>query len=184
MQILARVLFGVLLSAATIAHAEEAKDAAKEAKTSMTLTTNAFLDKGMFPTLYTCDGKDISPQLTWADIPAKTKTVAVIMQDPNAPSGKFYHWVVYNVPAKDTTIAEGGHAPKGALLGKNSFDKVRYNGPCPPKGTAHNYTITAYALDTRLKLPEGAAGGDVAKAMQGHILAEATLSTVYSRWIK
>jgi len=184
MQILVRFLFAILLSMTTIAHAEEAKEAIKEEKNPMELSTNAFLDKGMFPTLYTCDGKDISPQLSWAGIPANTKTLAIIMQDPDAPTDKFYHWVVYNVPSTVKELPQGTNAPSGALIGKNSFDKLSYNGPCPPKGSSHTYTITLYALDSRLKLPEGAKGADVTKAMQSHILGKTTLTTVYSRWIE
>jgi Raf kinase inhibitor-like YbhB/YbcL family protein len=188
MQILVRVLFGILLSMATIAHAEEAKEAAKEAakeeKNPMVLNTNAFLDKGMFPTMYTCDGKDISPQFSWTGIPTKTKSLALVMEDPDAPNGNFYHWVIYNMPKTVKEIPEGGKTPAGATIGKNSFDKLKYSGPCPPKGSSHTYTITLYALDTKLSLPKGADGSAVSKAIEGHVVGKIGLSTVYSRWIQ
>lgn len=183
MQIMIKILFGIMLSLATVAHAEEAKEAAKEEKNPMELNTNAFLDKGMLPTLYTCDGKDISPQLTWAGIPDKTQSLALIMQDPDAPSGKFYHWVVFNMPKTISEIPEGS-TPAGAVIGKNSFDKQQYSGPCPPKGSSHSYTITLYALDTKLNIPKNADGNAVSNAIQGHVLGKIELTTVYSRWIQ
>lgn len=182
MQILIKIMLAIILSASTIAHAEEAKDAKKE--NSMVLNTNAFLDKGMLPTLYTCDGKDISPQLDWTGIPATAKSLAIIMTDPNAPKGTFYHWVLYNIPTNTKTIAEGGKAPGGATLGTNSFEKKQYSGPCPPKGTSHNYTIALYALDNKLTLPAGTDGQKVMAAIQKHTVGKVELTTTYSRWIQ
>jgi Raf kinase inhibitor-like YbhB/YbcL family protein len=149
------------------------------------LTTDAFLDTGALPVLYTCDGKDVSPKLSWSNPPPKTKSYALIMTDPEAPSGTFFHWVVYNIPATTTELVEGvKEFPKGSLLGMNSFNKNQYNGPCPPKGTAHTYVITLYALDTSLSVPAGADGKTVLDKMKDHIIKKIQLSTVYSRWLK
>jgi Raf kinase inhibitor-like YbhB/YbcL family protein len=150
----------------------------------MTLTTNGFLDQGTLPVLYTCDGKDVSPQLTWEGVPDKTQSLALILSDENAPKGTFYHWVVYNVPKSITSIDQGiEKSPGGSLFGKNSFDKEKYNGPCPPKGDSHTYVFRLYALDTKLSLPKGADAKTVLQAMDKHILGKVDLSAVYSRWI-
>lgn len=156
---------------------------AEDAANQFTLSTTAFLDAGILPVLYTCDGKDISPQVAWATPPAKTKSFAVIVSDPIAPKGTFYHWVIFNIPAKATEIDEGMKtAIKGAILGKNDFGKEQYNGPCPPKGTAHSYIFTVYALDSTLALKKGATAKEVIAAMQNHIVGQTKLTAVYSRW--
>ena len=159
-----------------------AEDAPADA---FTITTNAFLDTGALPVLYTCDGKDISPQLEWTHVPAKTQSFALLLTDPDAPKGTFYHWVVYNLPGNTTSLSEDDQKlPAGTLVGKNSFDKPRYNGPCPPKGSAHNYSLTLYALDGKLNLPAGASGKEVETALQKHIIGKAVVTTVYSRWLQ
>lgn len=162
----------------TVSYAEEAKSA-----NSFTMTTSSFLDEGMLPVVYTCDGKDVPPAFEWTGIPAKTQTFAMIMSDPDAPGGTFYHWIVFNIPAKTTKLEEASQTiPAGALAGTNNFGKKQYNGPCPPKGTAHTYYFTIYALDNKLSLPAGAAGEEVIKSMDTHILGTAKVTAVYSRW--
>jgi Raf kinase inhibitor-like YbhB/YbcL family protein len=149
---------------------------------ALSLTTNAVLDGGTIPVLYTCDGKDIQPAFRWTDVPVKTETFAIIMSDPDAPSGTFYHWILFNMPKNTKELPEGMTTlPKGAVLGKNSFDKTGYNGPCPPKGTAHTYIVTLYALDTKLNLAKNADAQTVLKAMENHIVEQATFKMVYSR---
>lgn len=148
------------------------------------ITTNAFLDTGALPVLYTCDGKDVSPQLSWSGIPKNTQSLVLIVSDPDAPGGTFYHWLVYNIPVSTTELAEGiQQLPAGAMMGTNSFDKKQYNGPCPPKGTAHTYLYTLYALDIKLKLPAGADGKTLLENMQDHTLQKIKLTAVYSRWL-
>lgn len=154
------------------------------ADTKMTLATNAFLDKMATPTLYTCDGKDVSPQLSWSDAPNKTAAFAIVMSDLDAPNQPFYHWVVYNIPKSTFELTQGTAVPNGAASVKNSHNKSGYTGPCPAKGDAHTYTITLYALDTKLSVPKDADGTAVLNAMKGHIVGEATLTTIYSRWIE
>jgi Raf kinase inhibitor-like YbhB/YbcL family protein len=148
-------------------------------------TTTAFLDQGALPVLYTCDGKDVSPQLTWTNPPAKTQAFAIIVSDPEATSGTFYHWLVYNIPASVSTIDEGAKTiPGGGLVGKNDFGKAQYNGPCPPKGAAHTYEFTLYALNGKLSLPAGAKAKEVLAAIKEHSVGSVKLTTVYSRWLQ
>ncbi|MDX1901596.1 MAG: YbhB/YbcL family Raf kinase inhibitor-like protein [Gammaproteobacteria bacterium] len=165
----------LVLAGLAIAHQAFADDFA--------VTTTAFLDQGLLPTMYTCDGKNVSPELAFANPPAKTKSFAVVMTDPEAPNGTFYHWVIYNIPAATTEIPEAATAlPKGALIGLNSWNKSNYGGPCPPKGTAHNYIITVYALDNATSLPANAKAENVLAAIKGHVLKSTTLTAKYSRW--
>jgi Raf kinase inhibitor-like YbhB/YbcL family protein len=149
------------------------------------LTTNAFLDTGALPVLYTCDGKDVSPQLSWSNPPEKTQSFALIASDPEAPNGTFYHWVLFNIPSSGKELAEGvKDFPSGTLVGQNSWNKPQYDGPCPPKGTAHTYHFTLYALNAPIKLPAGADGKTVVAAMKDHVIKKVELTTVYSRWLK
>lgn len=152
---------------------------------NLAMTTTAFLDQGVLPVLYTCDGKNISPEFAWTNPPANTQSFALVLSDPDAPSGIFYHWVIYNIPSSTNELTEGMEKlPAGTLTGKNSWDKTAYNGPCPPKGSVHNYIFTLYALGTKLALPAGADGKTVLAAIKGHVLKEVALTASYSRWAK
>lgn len=145
------------------------------------LHSNSFNQQSPLRPIYTCDGQDISPALAWTGAPINTETFALILSDPDAPQGTFYHWVVYNIPKTVTTFSEGmNQLPSGALSGQNSFGKSGYNGPCPPKGIAHRYIFTVYALNTRLALPSGVDASTLINAMQKHILKSAEISTTYS----
>ncbi len=151
--------------------------------THMKLESSAFSANGLIPSEYTCDGKNISPPLTWTEVPAATKSLALIVDDPDAPRGTFVHWVAYNLPAtltglpahvtKQTDLANG-------LQGKNDFSSLGYGGPCPPSGT-HRYFFKLYALDQTLTLPAGASKPQVLAAAEGHILASAELIGRYQR---
>lgn len=154
-------------------------------KKIFTLTTEDFLDQGILPVLYTCDGKDISPQLSWTDAPANTKSFVLLMTDQTIKKAEeFYHWVVFNIPGKETSLAEGiKKLPAGTISGKNNMGKTQYSGPCPPKGTSHTYVITLYALDQPLKLDKEVDGKEVAEAVKNN-LGKATLTFVYSRWLE
>lgn len=166
------------------ASAAPATEAAKPKAEPFAMSTNAFLDQGALPVLYTCDGKDVSPQLTWSNAPAKAKSFALVVSDKDAPDGVFYHWVVFNVPANIDNFPEGmKNAPAGAAFGTNSFKKQQYSGPCPPKGNAHTYFFKLYALDNKLQLPKNADAPQVLKAIEKHVVGETELSVVYSRWI-
>ena len=142
--------------------------------------TTDFSNESKLPVQFTCDGKDISPELSWVGVPDKTVTLALILTDLNAPGGVFYHWVIYNIPATVLNFPQGiVHFPTGIMLGKNSWDKRQYNGPCPPKGDAHTYVFSLYALDTKLKPDTEANGESVINAMQGHILDKTELTATY-----
>lgn len=180
------LVFSILLLSTTAAYAEEAAPAAAEAsaETKLSIKSNAFLDKMAMPTLYTCDGEDASPALSWSDAPAKTAAFALVMSDIDAPQGVFYHWLLFNIPKNVTALEKGAPLPAGAVAGKNNFDKDTYSGPCPPKGKAHTYTITLYALDAKLDIPKNSDGKTILDSIHKHVIAEATLTGVYSRWIQ
>lgn len=147
----------------------------------MTLSSKALANASTFPVLYTCDGKDISPDLSWANLPAKTQSTAIILSDEDAPGGVFYHWVVFNIPASAHELTQAiTTLPLGTLTGKNSWGRSQYNGPCPPKGVLHHYTFTLYALDKTFSLPSEIGAPTLIKAMQGHILGQAVLKMSYA----
>lgn len=148
----------------------------------MKLKSSAFWNGYSIPVLYSCDGKGFSPQLSWSNAPAKTQTFALVVADPNAPAGTWYHWIVYNIPNTTTEFAENIQTlPAGTLTGKNSSDKETYFAPCPPPGDPHHYIFTLYALDTKLNLPGGADLEALEKAMLNHVLATTTLTGTFGR---
>lgn len=152
---------------------------------AFSLSSNAFDQGGMIPKKHTCDGPDLSPALKWIEPPDGTKSVMLIMDDPDAPVGTWVHWVLYNLPPETRELHEAfptyEKLPNGALQGMNDFRKIGYGGPCPPKGPAHRYFFKLYALDTMLSLGAKAAKQEVEKAMKGHVLAEAQLMGKYGR---
>lgn len=143
------------------------------------LSSNAFQDNQLIPSQYTCDGENISPQLQWEGAPANTKSFALIVDDPDAPSKTWVHWVLFNIPAETTAIDEGA-TPRSAVVGVNDFGHVEYGGPCPPSGT-HRYFFKLYALDQMLPLASGVTKQQVENAMKSHVLAEAQFIGRYSR---
>jgi Raf kinase inhibitor-like YbhB/YbcL family protein len=145
---------------------------------TMKLTSSAFSEGALIPVRYSCSGDDFSPPLTWSDIPAGAKSLALIADDPDAPVGTWVHWVAFNLPVTAGGLPEGIKDAKqllgGGIQGANSWRRTGYGGPCPPSGT-HRYFFKLYALDTILSLDNKAAAKDVQAAMNGHILAEAQL---------
>jgi len=151
---------------------------------ALKVTSSAFADNGMLPSRFTCDAaKPTSPPLTVSGIPVGTKTLALILHDPDAPlAGGFTHWVTFNI-VKDIesgilTIAEGKES--NGIAGKGSGNTLTYYPPCPPSGT-HRYIFTIYALDARLPLREGAAKTELESVMRGHILGKGELISLYAR---
>jgi Raf kinase inhibitor-like YbhB/YbcL family protein len=142
------------------------------------ISSPAFENNGMIPSEYTCDGSDTSPPLIISGVPKEAKSLAIIMDDPDAPMGTFTHWVVWNIPPQKTQFAQGEKI--SFPQGKTSFGGKSYGGPCPPGGT-HRYFFKLYALDFVLNLKEGSSKADLERAMSGHILAEASLMGKYSR---
>lgn len=148
------------------------------------LKSPAFENGGLIPREHTCDGKDVSPALFWTGVPQNAATLALIVDDPDAPRKTFVHWVLYDVPATATGVAQGVAAaptlPLGGTHGVNDFGNLGYGGPCPPSGT-HHYAFTLYALDARLGLKSRATKDEVLRATQGHVLAQARLVGEYAR---
>lgn len=144
----------------------------------MQLKSSAFADGGSIPSKYTCDGQDISPPLQVSGVPDGAESLALVMDDPDAPTGTFDHWLVWNIPPDTTDIPEDTE-PEG-VQGRTDFGNLGYGGPCPPSGT-HTYRFKLYALDARLDLAEGARKANLESAMEGHILAQAGLNGNYSR---
>lgn len=166
-------------------HALLAKNRNKEGTPmEINVTSSAFTQGGMIPVLYTCDGRDISPPLSWTAGPAGTQSYAIIADDPDAPMGIWVHWVAYNIPASITTLPENVAKDKqlgdGTLQGINDFKDFGYGGPCPPGGT-HRYFFKVYALDTVLKAGPGLTKKKLLREIEGHTLAQGELMGSYSR---
>jgi Raf kinase inhibitor-like YbhB/YbcL family protein len=143
---------------------------------NLELRSTVFSHNGHIPPLYTCEGKDINPPLEVHNIPQGAQSLALIVEDPDAPNGVFDHWLVWNIlPQRD--IAERSNP---GINGTNSFGKTGYGGPCPPSGS-HRYFFRVYALDIELDLLAGANKKELQKAMEGHILAEGELMGLYKK---
>jgi len=143
----------------------------------MKLASSAFQEGASIPNEFTCDGQDISPPLRISDVPKGAKSLALIMDDPDAPVGTFVHWVAWNMPPTTTEIQKD-HAV--GMQGTTGFGKQGYGGPCPPSGR-HRYFFKLYALDTELNLPAETGKNGLEKAFKGHILAQAQLIGTYQR---
>lgn len=149
------------------------------------LSSKAFLDGQPIPKKFTCSGQDVSPELTWSDAPSGTKSLALIVDDPDAPAGVWVHWVLYDLPAETHELPES--MPKdrelhsGARQGKNDFGKIGYGGPCPPSGPAHRYFFKLYALREKTGLGAGASKADLERAMKGKVIEQATLTGKFGR---
>lgn len=151
----------------------------------MDLIVTAFSLNGTIPRAFTADGEDRSPALSWEHPPAGTQCFALIMDDPDAPSGLWTHWTLYDLPAPVTALAE--NTPKaptlanGAKQGRNTWGRTGYNGPSPPPGKPHRYVFRLYALSHFLDLPAGATREALDSAMKGSVLAVAEFTGVYQR---
>jgi Raf kinase inhibitor-like YbhB/YbcL family protein len=143
---------------------------------TLRVTSPAFKSNSLIPEKYTCDGDDVNPALLIEDLPEKVKSLALIVDDPDAPRGTWVHWVVWNIPP----VKEIRENSVPGIEGINDFQKHSYGGPCPPSGT-HRYFFKVYALDKSLKLSQNARKKDVEKAMDGHILAKGEIIGLYSR---
>lgn len=151
---------------------------ARAQDSSMKISSTAFAPDSSIPAEYTCDGANTSPALTWEGVPDKTKSLALIVEDPDAPKGTWVHWVVYNIPADANSLV--APLPEGIREGKTSFGKPGYGGPCPPKGKGpHRYFFRLYALDSMLTLPPDADSAALKEAMKGRTLATAELMGRY-----
>jgi Raf kinase inhibitor-like YbhB/YbcL family protein len=154
----------------------------------MELISSAFAANGDIPAIHTCEGRDLSPPLAWSGVPAEAQSMALIVDDPDAPDPvaprmTWVHWVVYNLPADTTSLTAGTSGttlPAGAREGLNDWQREGYGGPCPPIGR-HRYVFKLYALDTVLSALDPATKARLEKAMQGHILARSELVGYYRK---
>jgi len=143
----------------------------------MKISSPAFSQNSSIPVRYTCDGEDISPPLSLQEVPAAAKTLALIVDDPDAPAGTWVHWLVWNIDPQTTTIPEG-KLPEGAREGVNDYRRTSYGGPCPPSGT-HRYFFKLYALNTKLDLDRNAKRKMLEAAIKDHVIASAELVGLY-----
>ncbi len=146
--------------------------------TTMKVRSPAFAHEELIPSKYTCDGENMSPPLVVEEVPEGAVSLVLVMDDPDAPGSTWDHWVVYDIPAEEVYMGEGDE-PEGTG-GANSWGGTGYGGPCPPNGE-HRYLFHVYALDTVLRLPEGATKDEVLRAIAGHVLESATLMGRYAR---
>jgi Raf kinase inhibitor-like YbhB/YbcL family protein len=145
-------------------------------KKTLTITSPAFKNNGDIPSKHTCEGEGISPELNIENIPEETKSLALIVDDPDAPHGTFDHWIMWNI-APNNKIAENSSPGKQGLNGKK---EKKYYGPCPPSGT-HHYHFKIYALDTEFELPDECDKDSLMKAMEGHIIGQGEIVGLYKK---
>jgi Raf kinase inhibitor-like YbhB/YbcL family protein len=152
----------------------------------MDLSSTVFTQGGDIPRRYTCEGDDTAPPLLWSDVPDRTRSLALIVDDPDAPDPAaptmtWVHWVLVDIPPNAVAIPEGGQPlPDGTRDGSNDWNRTGYGGPCPPVGR-HRYFFKLYALDTRLPDLHRPTKADLERAMQGHVLAQAQLVGTYQK---
>jgi Raf kinase inhibitor-like YbhB/YbcL family protein len=152
---------------------------------ALKLTSPAFRAGSPIPVEHTCDGPDRSPPLAWSGAPAKTRSFALVVDDPDAPAGTWVHWVLYRIPGGVTKLPEGVPGKERVrgigIQGVNDFGRLGYGGPCPPAGRAHRYVFHLYALDVDPALPPRTTKAQVLKAIEGHVVAQAELVGRYQR---
>ena len=151
----------------------------------MRIMSSAFREGERIPARYTCEGQNISPEISWDGAPAETRSLALIVHDPDAPrTNGFTHWMVYNIPAGTTeipeNIAEGSRVSGIGMQGKNDAGNIGYMGPCPPSGT-HRYFLRLFALRKELDLPPGATATELQLAIHDHIIEQAELMGTYAK---
>lgn len=182
-----RLALGLLLVSgvnfATRSEAQAADDKAKPKVEILTVTSKSIKEGQSVPKIHTADGKDTSPDLAWTKPPTTAQSVAVTCEDPDAPGGTWFHWIVFNLPATTTNLPE--NLPKketltnGGIQGKNDFGKIGYNGPSPPKGEEHHYNFKVFALDRKLELPPAANKKQFYEALSGHVVGRGKLAGIY-----
>jgi Raf kinase inhibitor-like YbhB/YbcL family protein len=181
------IVLTILFAACAEKPAQPVGPARLTPSSALTLTSPAFVQGEAIPAKYTCQGDDFSPALQWSAPPPGTKSLALIVEDPDAPTGTWVHWIVYNIPPETGELAEGAskanavefHLPQNTLQGLSSFKRSDYGGPCPPSG-AHHYFFRLYALDVTLNRP-GLDKTALLYVTQGHVLAIGELMGTYGK---
>lgn len=152
---------------------------------SLDVASSAFGEGETIPKPYTGDGKNVSPPLRWESGPGATQSYLIVCEDPDAPSGMWCHWIIFNIPADRQELTEGvpvrDMLADGTKQGRNDFGRIGYGGPAPPRGKPHRYFFKLYALDTQLDLLAGSTRAQVLNAIKGHVLDEGQLMGVYGR---
>jgi Raf kinase inhibitor-like YbhB/YbcL family protein len=152
--------------------------------TKFFVSSSSLKENELMPIKYTRDGDNLSPPLNWSSVPNETKSLAIIMYDPDAPSGVFYHWILYNIPKNVNSIPEGIQkspiTPYG-YQGINSYNTLGYDGPYPSKGSTHRYVFLVLALDKELPLGPNVTYSEVINSIKGHVIAYAKLTCLYKR---
>jgi len=165
--------------------APSTKASADSRAAPLALRTSAFKPGGQIPGKFTCEGPNVSPALDWNEPPSGTESFALIVDDPDAPSGTWVHWVVYDLPASTRRLPEGVKKGDGLEIGGrqgvNDFGDPGYGGPCPPPGKPHRYYFKLYAVDKALGIEAGARKPQIESAMKGHILAQNELVGRFGR---
>jgi len=173
------------MGAGLLSTASCAPKAVKASTPTLHVVSGAFNEGDTIPTDFTCDGVNVSPPLRWSNPPASTASIIVVADDPDAPSGDFTHWIVYNLPSTARELPKSvSPVPvlaSGAKQGQNDFEKIGYSGPCPPEGPAHHYHFHVYALDKRLGFTDTIKRSDIDTAIEGHIVAQGELTATYGR---
>jgi Raf kinase inhibitor-like YbhB/YbcL family protein len=145
---------------------------------ALSLSSPAFHAGSPIPQRYTCDGRDVSPPLRWSRVPSRARSLAVELEDPDAPGGVFIHWLLWNVSPRARAL---GVQVSRRTQGRNSFGRIGYSGPCPPQGSTHHYVFTLFAVDRKLTLARGASSPRFHATLSGHIVSRATLVGIYGR---
>lgn len=144
----------------------------------ITIKSPAFIGGQAIPTEYSCRGRDVNPPLEIGSVPTGTKSLALLVDDPDAPVGDWVHWLVWNINPRTAKI-EANQTPPGSQEGKGSSGNNKYEGPCPPSGT-HHYKFKIYALDDKLNLNSGASKTEFLRAIYGHVIDQSTLTGIFS----
>jgi len=145
----------------------------------MKIESTAFGHEGKIPSQYTCDGENIHPPLSFSAVPSQTRSLVLVVDDPDAPSGTWVHWILWNISPRIKSIGEG-NIPQGVAEGTTSFGATGYGGPCPPDGE-HRYFFKLYALDIEIELPKETTKEKLEEVMLGHVLDKGELIGYYSR---
>lgn len=179
LRLLPLLLTGLGMAGCSGTQPEPGKEPAMTAPSSITVTSRAFQDGGKIPKKFTCDGDDVSPPLAWTDVPPNSGSLALVVDDPDAPRGTFTHWVLLDLEPITTSVPEG-QVPPGAKQANNSAGRPTYFGPCPPSG-AHHYRFTVYALSEATGLPDGTKLDEALAAIDARTLARGRLTGLYKR---